>query len=179
MKHFYKTKIAITALIATLLCMVSPVGSFAQLSAGSYTIDPGSSASSTNYQNFASAVGDMVSGSRTDGGAANGPGINGAILFKVADGSYNEQISITAISGSSATNTVTFQSNSKDSTKVNLNYYGNYGTDYVVQLYGASFITFRQMTIEATGGYYGIAVDVENTSYNNSFLNNFSWYLSL
>ena len=85
---------------------------------GTYTIDPTKSASSTNYTSFNDADSDLVYGSRASGGTANGPGVTGAVLFNVADGTYNESVDIPYINGVSATNTVTFQGHTGDSSKV-------------------------------------------------------------
>lgn len=110
---------------------------------GTYTINKSAAASSTNYKNIASAVSDLVNGTRSDGGAANGKGVSGAVVFSMADGTYNEQINIiTAISGVSATNTITFKSASGDNTKVIISYSG-----YVFQLIYNSYITFSNLTI--------------------------------
>ena len=77
MTKLFKThKIAAIAIIALVSVFLS-TQAFGQLSGG-YTIDATKSATKTNYQNFTSAVGDMLSGTRTDGGTANGSGISGA-----------------------------------------------------------------------------------------------------
>lgn len=113
---------------------------------GNYTIDASSSASSTNYKTFASAVSDLVSGTRADGGTANGAGVSGAVVFKVANGSYNEQISIGSITGVSSSNTVTFQSASGDSSKVILTFASSTSStnNYTVQLNAADYIIFKK-----------------------------------
>lgn len=128
--------------------------SFGQLS-GAYTINPTLAASATNYQSFHSAITDLDSGKRYDGGTANGSGVKGRVVFNIAAGSYEERLNITYISGSSATNTITFQSDSKDSTKVLLYYPSSYSTkgNYTLQLDSAAFISFRHITIERTGTY--------------------------
>jgi len=163
-------------LLLLLLCVSVPV--YSQLS-GTYTINASSSASSTNYQNFTSAVDDMLYGTRTDGGSPNGGsspyGISGAVIFKVANGTYNEQIEITAISGASATKTVTFVSAKGDSSKVILTQSGSSSSssNYTLYLHGAGYITFSKITISRTGSnfYYNSVVQIDDGSNWNNFLN--------
>src|SRR5688572_12801179 len=81
-----------------------PMRSYGQLN-GNYTINPTQAASNSNYQNWASAIGDLVSGTRTDGGTSQGSGVGGAVTFTVYDTVYsNTSITITTISGASLSN---------------------------------------------------------------------------
>src|SRR5437762_3550525 len=80
--------------------------SSAQLS-GNYTINP-SGSGSTNFKSFSNAVDTLKK-----------YGVSGPVTYLVADGTYTEKISIPAITGASATNRITFQSASGDSSKVN------------------------------------------------------------
>jgi len=66
---------------------------------GIYTINPGSPAGGTNFMSFSSAIA-FLSANR----------LCGPIVFDVASGIYNEQITIGNIPGSSSINTITFQS---------------------------------------------------------------------
>jgi len=92
-----------------LLLLFVPLSNYAQLS-GSYSINPRQNASNSNYQNWESAIGDLVSGSRTDGGNAQGSGVSGAVVFTVYDTTYNVNLDITAITGVSNTSSITFRS---------------------------------------------------------------------
>ncbi|MFM9945783.1 MAG: PKD domain-containing protein [Bacteroidia bacterium] len=133
--------------------LLLPCKSYGQLS-GSYTINPSGSASSTNYLNWASAVGDLLSGSRTDGGSAQGPGVNAAVTFTVTDNVYNNTaIELTAITGSSYTNTITFKSAGGDSTKCRLSNASSSSStnDYVLSINGADYVTFQEIGFERTG----------------------------
>lgn len=138
----------------------------AQLS-GNYTINASVAASGTNYQNFASAVNDMVSGTRTDGGTPNGSGVSGPVTFTVAPGTYNERVSINAITGTSATNTVTFDG--VDKTSRTISWAGTGSTDYALRLNGADFVTFRNLTITNTNATTGKGVQIRNNSNDNTF----------
>jgi len=118
---------------------------------GIYTINAGSSASSTNYQSFGAAVGDLLKGNRSDGGAANGPGVDSVVIFNVADGSYNEQVTLYDVQGASAANTITFQSASADSMKVTLYCPTQSNIVYPLSLVGAKYVHFNQITLQRTG----------------------------
>ena len=141
---------------------------------GNFTIDSSLSPSSKNYKNFSSAISDLISGMRSDGGAANGPGLSGPAVFKVANGVYSEQLHITQIGGASVSNTVTFQSASGDSTKVILSWPSSAisTNNYTLMLDTASYITFQNMTIERTGiNNYSNVVSIRGNAAWNSFYN--------
>jgi hypothetical protein len=124
----------------------------ANLLSGTYTIDPNGSGT-TNYTSFADAA-----------LALNQCGINGAVTFNVASGTYNEQIKLMPINGSSATNTITFQSASGDSSLVTLKYNANAMADnYVIDLDGVAYIEFKDMTFEAEDTIFSNVFVLENT----------------
>ena len=90
----------------------------------------------------------------TIGGAIadlNTRGICGPVTFNIANGSYNEQDSIGTVSGASAINTITFQSQSGDSSKVNWNYAAGTARDYLLKINASAYITVKQITMHATG----------------------------
>lgn len=81
-------------------------------------------------------------------------GITGPVLFNVEDGVYTEAISLPAISGTSATNTVTFRGNVGDSTAVTLRYPATTSSapiDHVVRMEGADHVAFERITLERYG----------------------------
>ncbi|MBL4755445.1 MAG: hypothetical protein JKY52_17850, partial [Flavobacteriales bacterium] len=94
--------------------------SFAQLT-GTYTIG----GITPTYATFTLAVSDLVA-----------VGVSGPVIFDVRDGTYPEQISIAAITGVSSTNTVTFQSESGDSSLVTITSTPSSGSNYTVQFNG-------------------------------------------
>ncbi|MCB0810390.1 MAG: hypothetical protein KDB96_14020, partial [Flavobacteriales bacterium] len=91
-----------------------------------------------DYLSFTAAVTDLTT-----------LGIAGPVVFEVADGTYTEQISIPAITGSSAINTIAFRGQSLDSTTVTLTSSG--GGNYLIDLNGASYITFEHLGLQRTG----------------------------
>lgn len=92
-------------------------------------------------------------------------GIKDSVLFKVRNGTYTEQIEINEIYGATAKNSVIFESESKDSTKVILQYNSSgYSNNYVVYLNKASGISFRKMTLQNFSSYYRNVIRVLNGS---------------
>ncbi len=147
----------------------------AQLS-GTYTIDKSKAASSTNYTSFNDADSDLTYGSRANGAAANGKGVSGAVVFKIADGTYQEQVRIPYITGSSSTNTITFESASNDSSKVILTWPAYYkGGNYTLELDSVSNLIIKGITVKRTSNNsYTLAVVIRLKSFlsNITFSNN-------
>lgn len=129
---------------------------------GTYTINSSLAASSTNFQSFGAFVDEL-----------NCQGISGPVTVNVATGTYSEQIQLGAITGSSATNTVTFQSATGDSTDVILQFTSTSASNFVVRFAGANHITFRKMTIRTTSPTTGFGVvDITGGSSNIILENN-------
>jgi hypothetical protein len=130
--------------------------------AGTYTIDPSGNG---DYTNIASAISDMANN-----------GISGSVIFKIKNGTYSEQISIPSISGASATNTITFESFSGNKNDAVIQYAATSASlNYTVNFNGADYVTFRNLTIKATGTNYGTAVKFGNNADYNT-LNNVNIY---
>ncbi|MCF8297472.1 MAG: T9SS type A sorting domain-containing protein [Saprospiraceae bacterium] len=130
--------------------------SFSQLS-GTYTIG-----TTGNYTSFTSAITALTTS-----------GINGPIVFNVSPGTYNEQIIIPAITGASATNTITFQSSNGDSTSVTISYAPtSTANNYILKLNGAKHIIIKQITLRSFGVSHGKVVDITNGSGNLKFIGN-------
>ena len=141
-------KIIISFLFA---CIVMPSLKATGLN-GKYTIDP-SGTGIRNFTSFRAAIKKLQDS-----------GVSAAVIFNVADGKYNTSLEIDSIPGTSAINTVAFQSQSHDSTKVILDTTwtgtsSSYG--YVLDFNNASYIIFREMTLSNYGsgnGNYGANV---------------------
>jgi parallel beta-helix repeat protein len=142
---------------------------FGQFS-GTYTINPGSPPSATNYMTINAAVKDITQGLRTDGGPVNGFGVTDPVIFNIADGDYNENLELTKIFNSSPANTITFQSASGDSTKVRI-YYTPDGesNNCVVLLNNVNYTIFKDLTVEVSTETHNTAnaVRIQNGSDNN------------
>ena len=99
----------------------------------------------------------------------NSQGLAGAVTFNVRTGIYNEQIIVSNVTGVSAVNTITFQSESLDSSDVALSYSAGSTFRYTLLLDGAQYVTFQHMTIQATNTSYGRVVEIMNNADFNSF----------
>lgn len=143
---------------------------------GTYTINAAAAASCTNYQDFASAISDMVSGSRSDDNDyRHDGGIDGAVVFEVATDTYTEQLSMGEVTGASGTNTITFRSASGTNTDVVVDYPGGAGSgdpNYVFQFNGADYVHLEDMTFERTGSStYSRVIDFSGDPSNNTIDN--------
>ena len=100
-------------------------------------------------------------------------GVCSAVTFDVQDGTYNEQITLSSFAGLSATNTVTFQSENSDNLLVELTYAAtSAGDNYVVQLDGADYITFKDITVSTGGTSFATALLLNNSAEHNVFEGN-------
>ncbi len=124
--------------------------------AGAYTIDPLAAASGTNFQSFTSFA-----------NALNCGGVSGPVTVDVASGGlpYTEQISINAIAGSSAINTVTINGNN------NMLTFPSGAAYYTLRMNGADNMIWNNLQIATTGTANGIALNMTNASDNNTFTN--------
>jgi len=125
---------------------------------GTYTIG----GASPDYPDFASALSDLAV-----------QGVSGPTVFSVRNGTYNEQLTIAPVAGASPVNTITFQSESGDSTGVVLTYTStSFAEPWTLRLYDADHIVFRHMTIEANGTNFAQAVQITENAQYNSFYHN-------
>ena len=158
MNHLTQSLRRLTA--AALVLLSLPV--FSQLS-GTYTIDP-SGTGTTNYASFTAAVSALTTS-----------GVSGPVTFNVAAGTYSEQIVIGAITGSSATNRVTFQKAPTATGSAILTFAATSTANYTVRLTAASNLTFKDLTLAntaATGQTVGGIVEYGGSTSNIEFINN-------
>jgi hypothetical protein len=127
--------------------LVFTAGVISAFNGGTYTVDPLSAASSTNYLSITAFVNDLGNLTRGDGGAANynvgGAGVQGAIVLNITSGTgpYNQQITIPPIVGMSATRTVTINGNG-----VTLSFTPtSTAAGAVLDMNGADFFTFNNL----------------------------------
>ena len=107
---------------------------------GTFTIG----GASPDYATFADAAADLTQF-----------GLCGPVVFNVRSGTYNERIELDAIAGASATNTVTFQSETANRADVTVTYATTSANNGVLFFGGAKFVTFKNMTMRtsSTGTY--------------------------
>ena len=115
-----------------ILGILSGIVSFAQPLSGTYTIG----GVSPNYASFTAAV-----------AALNTNGVSGPVTFNVRNGTYTESVLLTAVSGSSATNRITFQSEMGDSSLVILTFAG---TSSTFRTNNARYLKIKKITIRNT-----------------------------
>jgi len=141
--------------LLSLLLLLFSIQAKASGLSGTYTINP-SGSGSTNYKTFTAAV-----------SALSSSGVSGAVVFNVSSATYSEQITIGAITGASATNTITFQSAAADSNSVIVSYSST--SNGTLTFDGASYVYFHGITFQNTyGGYPGSAVYFESGSQYDS-----------
>lgn len=88
-------------------------------------------------------------------------GVCGPVVMNVQDGTYAEQFVLTEVTGMNATNTVTFQSENADPTLVIVDFAStNAGDNYVLQLDGADYFRFNNITFQNSGVSFGHAIEV-------------------
>ena len=123
---------------------------------GTYTIG----GTAPDYPDFASALADLVS-----------YGICDTTIFDIRDGTYTEQIEIPYINGSYGDSRVIFQSESRDSSAVTLQYAPGSGNNFVTSLSGANMVTFRDITFKALPSTHGRVVSITADCEDIEFMN--------
>jgi len=117
---------------------------------GTYTIG----GSTPDYATIAAAVADL-----------NTNGVCGPVVFNIRSGSYPTNVELGTISGTSAVNTVTFQSETGNKGDVTLTNAATSTTNnFVVKFNGAKFVTFKNLTMTATNASYSTVVEIAGTS---------------
>jgi hypothetical protein len=123
---------------------------------GTYTIG----GTAPDFSTLAEAVSELES-----------EGVCGPVVFEVRAGTYNEQISISEISGASVSNTITFESESGNNSDVILQFESSStfsDPNYTLQLNGADYVRIENMTIERTGtNLYARVVDFSGDASDN------------
>lgn len=156
MKNATFLKKVMVGIIVYLCFFTSQVS--AQLNSDTYTIG----GETPDFNTFTEAVDTL----NNYGIAGDGP-----ITFNVRDGSYDEQIEIGYIAGASESSTITFQSESGDSSLVSLIHASpDANNNYVVYLNQSRFVTFKEMQLYnySTSSYARV---VYITGSRNQFLN--------
>lgn len=99
-------------------------------------------------------------------------GVCGPVLLIADPGTYPEQFIIPAISGASAINTITFDSQNQDSSEVTIEYSAyNTTNNYVVQLKGSSYIAFKNISIRPLNSNYRYGLRLSYGASHNTFSN--------
>ncbi len=141
MTKFKKLVVSIMPFFLALLSQAQPLS-------GSYTIG----GTTPNYATMAAAA-----------TALNTSGVSGPVIMNIAPGVYVEQITLNAIAGASAVNTITFQSQTLDSTSVTLSYNANTtSNNFLIYLNNCDHITFKGITFQPLNSTNKIAIYAYN-----------------
>ena len=113
--------------ICCIFLISSGFSAFSQCMSGTYSIGP----IAANYMNFNAAVADLITN-----------GVCGPVTFLVKQETYNEQLTIPFIQGSSDVNRITFKNDPANLTKAILLFSPTFIDPYLVLLDSAAYISF-------------------------------------
>ncbi len=113
----------------------------------------------TEYQTVAEAVAALRCG-----------GVSGPVTFLIEDGTYAEKLDLSAITGVSTQNTVSFESARGNSSDVIITS-SSPDAEYTLRLYSASNINFSNLTIENRTGHTGNTIKIDGASRKIRFNN--------
>ncbi|MBI3233927.1 MAG: hypothetical protein HYZ42_07775, partial [Bacteroidetes bacterium] len=108
--------------------------------------------SATNFTSFTDAV-----------NALNTCGITGPVTFTVATGTYNENVSIGEVNGSSSSNTITFDGVDYTTRKITSS------QPYTIKLDGTDYVTIKNLEIECTNTNQMTTLHLTNVAEWNFF----------
>lgn len=138
------------ALISLFLYLFFNVPLFAQVFSGTYTIG----GSGANYATITAAVNALKNGV-----------VGQPVTFNIRPGTYSERVTIPLINGVSATNTITFQSETGNAKDVKIIGSGLTGADnHIFHLNGTLHIIIKDLTLINNGKSHAAGVVVNNTS---------------
>jgi len=130
--------------------VTNPIGNRIILGAlsGTYYIGSGG-----DYATFNAAV-----------NALNSYGVAGPVTFRVYSGTYSEQVTLSDYTNASATNNVTFTSDTENPNDVILTHSAASSSNYTLQFDDAEHYIFKNINIKSSGGTYGNVVDFSGNS---------------
>ncbi len=100
-------------------------------------------------------------------------GVNGPVVFTVADIPFNEQIEIGLICGTDETNTITFKTWCDDCGNATIQHDADATDNYTLKLNRTEYINFEKFAFKALGSTNTRAVEIANGANNINFNNNF------
>jgi hypothetical protein len=103
--------------------------------------------------------------------ALNKGGIVDSVRFDVRDGDYTEQIILGHVLGVTGPNSIIFQSENQDTSKVSLTTSTSWSNQFTVLLDSASGITFRLMTLKTKGTTYARIIELRERCSDIGFEN--------
>ena len=133
------------------------VGANAQLS-GTYTISKDVS-QNPDFTSISAAT------------SALAAGVSGEVVFDVTPGTYEEYVTLNAISGTSTTNRVVFRGMGADNQQVVVTSNAGYTQNSTLTLDGPDYVTFENMTLSSTSENTAIVVTMRGGLSNDRFEN--------
>ncbi|MBI3520848.1 MAG: hypothetical protein HY062_16035, partial [Bacteroidetes bacterium] len=98
-------------------------------------------------------------------------GVCGPVTFNIRPGTYNERIALPVVAGTSSVNTITFQSETTDSSSTIIQAVGNSTQNYVVKLDGTDYVSIKNLTLKNTDANYMCLVYLINGVVNFNLSN--------
>lgn len=128
---------------------------------GVYTINPFGTGT-TNFTSFQSVIDKLTCG-----------GVFGPVVFNIAPGTYTGQINLPVIFGTSAVNTITFQSSTGLASSVIItSATATASANYTIQATGTQFVSFKNLTIQNTNTSFGRVISLIKFASTNTNTNN-------
>ncbi len=130
---------------------------FVTAMSGTYTINSALPTAGSNFQTFQAAAAALAN-----------TGVCGPVTINVVSGSgpYLEQVNFGAITGTSATNTVTINGNGQT-----LQFAPDGTNRHILRLSGADYMMFNNLVVRGTAADYGYGIHLYNQSDYNTFSN--------
>ncbi len=172
-RNYYRCIVTCAATGATTTSTVAVENLNPLLPLGTYTIDNTIPTTPIVFPNTTHLPGDNFN-SFADAVTAMQCGILGSVVFdvKIGTGSYNEQVRIPYIAGSSASKTITFQGSGGVATDKILTYANADAiNNYVLRFDSCTYVTFKDLTIENTNATFGRVIDFVVRASNDRVLN--------
>jgi len=119
---------------------------------GTFTINNAQPTGGSNFHSFADAVSFISCG------------INGPVIFNVASGTYNEQVTISQIGGTSTTNTITFNGNGAT---LDFSALATTALRSGITLNGADHIIIDSLNINGSNGTFAWGIILTNQADSN------------
>lgn len=95
-------------------------------------------------------------------------GVSSPVIFRIENGTYNERVILSNISGTSALNTIVFESASGEKSDVIVSYQSS---DATIVINGTSYVSFENITVDHKRASYGNCVRAEGKASHLVFKN--------
>jgi hypothetical protein len=104
--------------------------------------------------------------------ALNANGICGPVTFMIRQGTYNDQIVLSSVTGASKTNRITFMPDTNNTQPVVWQFNANSSTNYTIRFNSAKYYDIIGLTIKAANTSYARVIDLGGTTEDIEFRDN-------